>query len=175
MVYSFFSVSLIGVPHIMQRIVILVFPLSRRPFIFRFVSPHFGHVSGSWIRMGSIIFLFLCFFYCGVKILFAFDYVSFIVAPLSDYLLGVLVHGVLSWLFVRWWMKAVWFAHVSARVYPHSTAMLDSLCAWPIPKVSMVLVNGFLSASLSFARIFTIMRPTALLLTWSIYRMVNHR
>ncbi len=98
----------------MQRIVILVFPLSRVPCIFRFVSPQCGHVSGSWIRMGSIIFFFLCFFYGFVKILFAFDYVSFIVAPFSDYLLVVLVHGVLSWLFVRWWMKAVWVAQVVA-------------------------------------------------------------
>ena len=72
-------------------------------------------------------------------------------------------------------MNAMWVAHEVAAWYPHSTAVLDSLCAWPIPKVSMVLVNGFLSASLSFARIFTIMRPTAVLLTSSMNRMDNQR
>ncbi len=72
-------------------------------------------------------------------------------------------------------MNAVWVTQVSADGCPHSTAMLDSLCAWPIPKVSFILVNGFLRASLSFARIFTIMRPTAVLLTSSMNLMDNHR
>ena len=173
MFYSFFSVSLSVFPHIMHRIVILVFPLSRVPCIFRFVNPHFMHVSGSWIRMVLVILgRVRLFFYCVFIGFSCFDYVSLVVVPFLDYGLSfvrLVFHrmpypgGVLSWLLARCLMKPRSVTHVSASVYPHSTAVLDNLYAWPFPYASMVNVNGFFNASLSFARIFTNITPTSML------------